>query len=326
MPRKPRIIIPEYGDLVEVTTRTIQGRRLLRPSPDLNEIVLGVLGRALTLPVDVGLCGFTFLSNHYVMLLRTLNSKHLSTFMSHVNGNLAREVGRLHQWPEKFWGRRFSGIQVIDEPSSIDRMKYVLAHGAKEGLVDSPRDWPGVHCLPSLLEGKTLRGTWFNRTAEYRARKRGKTFDKYEFATSYEVPLVPLPGWEKLSTQERQARCAQLVADIEEEARQNNRAKDRVPPGPRRVCNVHPHTRPEHIKRSPAPLCHAASRATRKRYRKEFGELDTAFRKAARKQAEDKRPIGDFPPGTFPPAPPFVPYPLSKRIAPRPVTPRSMPP
>jgi hypothetical protein len=46
--------IPEGGALVEVTCRTIQGRLLLRPSPQLNDIFLGVLGRAQSrLPLEI---------------------------------------------------------------------------------------------------------------------------------------------------------------------------------------------------------------------------------------------------------------------------------
>src|SRR5262245_50719463 len=42
MSRKLRFV-PEGGALVEVTCRTIQGRPLLRPSQQLNDIFLGVL-------------------------------------------------------------------------------------------------------------------------------------------------------------------------------------------------------------------------------------------------------------------------------------------
>ena len=44
MPR-PLRFVPENG-LVEITTRTLQGRLLLRPSPELNDLILGVIGRA----------------------------------------------------------------------------------------------------------------------------------------------------------------------------------------------------------------------------------------------------------------------------------------
>ena len=44
---RPRCHIPEGGALVETCTRIIQGRLLLRPDVDFDEIFLGVLGRAL---------------------------------------------------------------------------------------------------------------------------------------------------------------------------------------------------------------------------------------------------------------------------------------
>ena len=55
--------IPEGGALVEVTDRTVQARMLLVPSRQLNEIVIGVLGRAQRL-YKVRICGFVALSNH----------------------------------------------------------------------------------------------------------------------------------------------------------------------------------------------------------------------------------------------------------------------
>jgi hypothetical protein len=40
--------IPEGGAVVEVTCRTIHSRFLLRPSPELNDIVVGVLAHFST--------------------------------------------------------------------------------------------------------------------------------------------------------------------------------------------------------------------------------------------------------------------------------------
>ena len=45
MPRRIRFV-PEEGTLFEITARTFQGRFLLVPSAELNEIILGALGRA----------------------------------------------------------------------------------------------------------------------------------------------------------------------------------------------------------------------------------------------------------------------------------------
>ena len=57
--------IPDGGALVEVTCRTLQGRLLLCPSPQLNDIILGVLGRAQRLyPLEI--VAYVFASNHYL--------------------------------------------------------------------------------------------------------------------------------------------------------------------------------------------------------------------------------------------------------------------
>src|SRR5512133_3874818 len=42
---RPLRCVPPHS-MVEVTTLTIQGRLLLRPSPELTEIVLGIIGKA----------------------------------------------------------------------------------------------------------------------------------------------------------------------------------------------------------------------------------------------------------------------------------------
>ena len=71
MGRKLRYI-PDGGALVEVTCRTLHGRLLLRPSPELNDIAAGILGRAQRLyPVD--LVAFVPVSNH--MLCAALHNR-----------------------------------------------------------------------------------------------------------------------------------------------------------------------------------------------------------------------------------------------------------
>jgi hypothetical protein len=310
MGRPPRYVPKGYGDLVEVTTRTIQGRLLLRPSDDINEIFMGILGRALKVRPGVGIVAFTFMSNHYVMLLRVKDAGAMARFMEYVNGNLAREACRLHDWEDKLWSRRYRSIPVVDEASQVARLRYVLAHGAKEGLVQRPVDWPGAKSLDGLLHGKCLTGVWFDRTLEYNARRSGHKVGKYDFATRYEVPLVPLPCWEELSAEQRRRRCAALVADIEQEAAEENLREGRVPPGPEFILRQHPHDRPREMMRSPAPLCHAATKKARKAYRAVHDAVVEAFRAAAECLRVGSSEEVNFPPGCFPPGLPFVPFPL----------------
>jgi REP element-mobilizing transposase RayT len=116
MSRKLRFI-PEGGSLVETTCRTLQGRLLLRPSPQLNDIILGVLGRAQRFyPLEI--VGYVFASNHDHLLLRVEDAQQLSKFMEYFQGNLAREVARLTGWEDKVWSRRYQAILVTDEEAA----------------------------------------------------------------------------------------------------------------------------------------------------------------------------------------------------------------
>src|SRR5688500_6619467 len=119
MPRPLRFIPP--GALVEVTTRTVQARLLLRPSPEVNDLILGVIGRAQSL-FPVRIHGLVVLSNHWHALLTIDDAAQLAGFMAFVNGNIAREIGRLHDWRHHFWSRRYRAIIVADETAAVDRL------------------------------------------------------------------------------------------------------------------------------------------------------------------------------------------------------------
>ncbi|HEV7518931.1 MAG TPA: hypothetical protein VGR07_21775 [Thermoanaerobaculia bacterium] len=65
----------------------------------------------------------------------------------------AKPVG-WSRWREKFWGRRYQAIPISEaEAAEVERLRYVLAHGCKEGLVEHLRDWPGVSAVRALLGG-----------------------------------------------------------------------------------------------------------------------------------------------------------------------------
>ena len=297
--------VPEKGTLVEVTCRTVQGRFLLRPSSLLNEIILGILARAQRM-YPVGICAFSFVSNHYHLLLRVDDAQQLSKFMAYVNGNLAREAGKLHRWKDKFWARRYQGIVVSqEEAAQVDRLRYVLAHGCKEGLVESLTDWPGAHCVKPLLEGTSIEGTWFSRTQEYAARRRGEDFHARQYATPESFVLEPLPCWSHLPEEKRRALASELVDQIEAAAAAERERTGIYPPGPATILAQHPHDSPNRPKKSPAPRIHAATPAARRDFYEAYGWFFAAFRDAA-----EKLRAGDlgarFPPGSFPPALPFV--------------------
>jgi putative transposase len=304
MPRNIRFI-PEGGALVEVTDRTVQARFLLVPSPELNEILLGVLGRAQRL-YQVRICGFVAMSNHVHLLLRVEDAFQLASFMGYFASNLAREIARLTGWTDKIWARRYQAIVISDEEAAqTARFAYLLAHGVKEGLVEHAKEWPGAHCVRNLLDGEPIEGTWFDRTQESSARIRGKTIHARQFATSETVILSPLPCWEHLSEGAIRERVAALVQKVEEEAAVSRAETASEVLGAAAVRVQKAFDRPARPKRSPAPLIHAFARRVRRELYEAYHLFLAAFRDAA-----DRLRSGDrnarFPMGSFPPGLPFV--------------------
>jgi REP element-mobilizing transposase RayT len=304
MPRRLRFIPP--GSLVEVTCRTVQGRLLLKPTPLLRDLTIGVLARAARLyPVEVH--AFAFLSNHFHLLLTVADAQRLANFMNYFNSNLAREAGRLIRWKDKFWSRRYQAILVSNEEGSqIVRLRYILAHGAKEGFVRSPLEWPGAHCAKPLLDGRPLAGRWFDRTLEYVCRRTRRAMDPGAFVSIEEIRLAPIPCWRNLSADSLRARVRELVADIEREALANERLTGTLPLGRDVVLRQDPRHEPNRLKKGPAPLAHANSRSAREAMRAAYSNFVRAYRRAA-DRVRSGADVALFPEGSFPAPLPFRP-------------------
>lgn len=291
---------------MEVTSRTIHGRLLLRPDHHTCDLIKGVLGRAQSL-YGMRIVAFVFLSNHFHLLLLPDSPQQMASFMAYLASNVAREVGRVRGWREKFWSRRYRAITVSNEEAAqVARLRYVLAHGAKEGFVAKPRDWPGPHAIPALLEGASIGGTWFDRSSEYRARRKGVRCSSRDFASSHTITLTPLPCWAAWTEARRRQAIAELLTAIEREAEVLRAGKS--PLGRDGILRQQPHEPPVLSKRSRAPAFHAATQEARLALREAYRAFVNAFSRAAeRLRAGDRSAL--FPDGSFPPALPYVPMP-----------------
>ncbi|WPB79942.1 transposase [Archangium violaceum] len=288
-----------------VTSRCFQGRLLLRPSAEVNEVVGGVLARAVQQSGgNVRLHAFTFASNHFHLLVWSRGVA-LASFMQYLRANLSKKVGRLADWRGGFWERRYSAEPVLDDTALVGRLRYVLAHGVKEGLVQRSAEWPGLTCLAQLLGPARRVFQWFNwtkrrskRGSEDTAAGEGRFAE--EIAEPVELEVAPLPCWEGLGEEERQRAVRGLVEGVEAEAR----AQDKSVLGAQAVRAQHPHTRPEHLKRSPRPLGHATTGQALKQLREQYRAFVAAFREAAarwmRGDLSASFPLFSFPPRVVP--------------------------
>jgi hypothetical protein len=66
------------------------------------------------------------------------------------------------------------------------------------------------------LGGACLEGTWFDRTAESRARRRGEKRPTSDFTEPERIELSPLPCWDQLDQAAYRLKVAELLRDIVE--------------------------------------------------------------------------------------------------------------
>lgn len=282
MPR-PLMCQPRPWMTFELTIRCIQARFLLLPGNECNARLLGVLGRALELygeHVRLHFAGGT--SNHIHLLVSTRDAQWKGLFKAHVFGNVSREIGELHDWPERLWSRRCRDIPVLDDGAVYRRAMYLAVQAAKDGLT-TLGNWPGIHWVKAVTEGRPLRGVWYDRTALCRMRanwaradprRRGRRPALQDVARTIEVELAPLPMWVDLSEGERRAAWKVLV----------ERALEAFPPktetmlGRAAVLAFEPHHRPERAERRAAPVAHATRGELVEAWRSEYAALVAAFR------------------------------------------------
>ncbi len=301
MPRRLRYVPP--GHPVEITQRTFQGRFLLKPSPEMNRVIQGVLGRAVR-KYQMVLHAFTFLSNHYHLIVTPRDAHHLAAFLCYLNGNLAREVRHLCDWPQKIWGKRYSSIPITRQrKAQVERLRYILAQGVKEGLVAKTLDWPGASGLAQLLDpSKPIVGVWYDRTKAYRMRLAGLEVRREDYEVEERIQLTPLPALAHLSEKGRVALVRKLVAEIEHEA---EIARARPVMRAEVILGQHAHDAPSPLKRSLVPLVHAASLAAWAAFKDAYRVFAAAYAVARERLRRGFRKVA-FPVGSFPSPMPFV--------------------
>ncbi|MCH9648239.1 MAG: transposase [Deltaproteobacteria bacterium] len=298
---------PNGETLVEITHRCLAGMFLLRPSKRLNSIVTGVLARAQQ-KHEIRIHACSYLSNHGHLLISAKSQKQISSFMEFVSSNIAREVNLLHKWKTRFWAKPYTGIPVVGRDAiQIERLKYILSQGTKEGLVDSPKNWPGINAAKALANGQNLEGIWVNRTALHKARRKlgPEKAHAIDFEEELTLELSPLPCWIHLEPEKRQKEVQGLIKEIEEEATAHRRREGTRLVGRRAVLRQDPHHRPDNLKTSPAPKVHAENKTLREQFFQAYRLFTEAFRRAAEKLREGDLTV-EFPIGSFPPALPFV--------------------
>ena len=297
---------PNPGQLFEITTRSIDRRLLLRPSKEVNDIIVGVIGRAQQ-HIDVQLHAFVFMSTHYHMLATVASAEDMSAFIGFINCNITRKLNDLNKRRGSSWQRRFTAIGVSkDRCTQERRLRYLLAHGVKEKLVRRAQDWPGASSLPWLVLGKPIRGIWTSFTARYHATHRKTHVPRPgEFDTAYVLKLVVLPCWRAMSPERWRRLVAEMVDEIEAEASEERVALHIEVLGVEAVLAADPRSQIPRQRRTRAPSVHAVDRAVRKMLKEQLRLRSEAYDEASQRFRSGEWDV-PFPAGMFRPLGGFV--------------------
>ena len=297
---------PNPGQLFEITTRSIDRRLLLRPSKEVNDIIVGVIGRAQQ-HYDVKIHTFVFMSTHYHLLATFACADDKSRFIGFINCNITRKLNALNERSGAGWQRRFTAIGVSkDRCTQERRLRYLLAHGVKEKLVRRAQDWPGASSLPWLVLGKPIHGVWTSFTARYHATHR-KTHvpTPGEFDIVYVLRLAVLPCWRAMSAELWRRLVAEMVAEIESEACEERVALETEVLGVEAVLAAEPLSQLPRQRRSRAPSVHAVDAAVRRHLKEQLRLRSQAYDEASQRFRDGEWDVA-FPSGMFRPFGGFV--------------------
>lgn len=274
MGRPLRLIEPDV--LYFITDRTTQSRMLLRPSAKSNNEIGASLARASQVH-GVKIYAYVVTSNH-VHLIVSGNHETIPAFMRDFKSWSAKKVGRLVDWSGAFWQRRYSCEPILDDEALRRRYAYIAQHGVKEGLVDRPEDWPGLHCVTQLRTGRTRTFQWFDASGFFRASKAGENPSRAQF-TQPVVLELSIPPF--LAGTDEAKVWAQMTELVEQATRDAVEQREGAPSlGAEKVLDQDPYSRPHASKRSPRPLCHASTRDGWRGYKAKYLAFASAFRAA----------------------------------------------
>ncbi len=223
---RPRRVLPDKTYLV--TRRCSERRFFLRPDREVTRIFEYLLAIACE-RFEIDLHAYMVVSNHYHLVL-TDRLGNLPDFEQYLNSLLARSINCFRGRWESFWDPdSFSGVELVDSESRLERVVYTLMNPVDANLVTRVEHWEGA-CSLRMRFGV---GVPVSRPDEFFSE------DMPETGT---LKVVPPPGLEEFSPE-------LLQRLINERIRKAEGARDRS----QKVLGMH-RVRTQHWNSSPDTL------------------------------------------------------------------------
>jgi REP element-mobilizing transposase RayT len=186
MPRNPKLFIK--GTLIEVSSRIEEGLPLV-PN-ELTCLIIGsILARAQN-RYPVTMVAYSFMENHFHMLLIVHNPKDIPDFIGYFKRESAHAINRMIGRRQRtIWCEGFDNPVILDSETAIKRLNYIYLNPVEAGLTPKAENWP----LSSA--------SWvdFNKTRSTR---------KFKPIPRNKIPLLPKTP---LSQEEINTLCRELM-------------------------------------------------------------------------------------------------------------------
>jgi REP element-mobilizing transposase RayT len=193
-----RIHKPEYVHFI--TNRCEHQMYFILPQKEINSIILAWLTKSKELyGKDIEIYGFSFLSNHFHMLLKDPKGQ-LAQFMCYFQSNVARAVNRHLNRSGRFWSREYDDVIVDGEDEFWKRFSYTVLNPVKSGLVATPNQWSGISSYSYLMANKKITAISFDLTAYNEAARHNRKADPKDFKREFSFKLA-IPPMLKNKTQ-----------------------------------------------------------------------------------------------------------------------------
>ena len=300
MPRRPRLFEPNI--VYDATVQTVDRQFLLKPTPEVTNIVGACLGRAQrAFPVVMHYALANVNHPHLGVSAPEERLRHIEPFFNLSQSLLARELNR--HWHRKgpLWMSRIHISPCVSDDKAEERLDYAMTNPVKDGLVDQLSRYPGFSTYRELARGEAQRYFYFDRTAWWRQGGPSGRRRLEEFIEWVSLEVSPLPHLQGLTLPQCQSRFRHRLRELEERFREARREAERTVFGVKNLRQLDHRQRPrsDH-RRDVQPLCHASTVEDAVEYEVRYRQTQRV-RMAASLAFRQGRFDVEFPPGTFPP-------------------------
>ena len=145
----------KHHDVLFVSNRLAEGLPFV-PNIFINSLLLGALARAAALSPGIVICAFSFMQNHYHLIVYIKDDgAEMSTFLHDLDDESAKVIKKLlGKRNLKVWAQRPHVALLGDVPTVIKYFAYCFLNPVDAGFCARAAEWIGVNSYETLFNRK----------------------------------------------------------------------------------------------------------------------------------------------------------------------------